>query len=65
MGCYFLTSALLVAMNVPLHVLGMILPLYAFFDMVETCLNVWSDSSITAIVDKEIKESQAEPVQAT
>ncbi|MCH9630567.1 MAG: C4-dicarboxylate transport protein [Chlamydiia bacterium] len=64
MGCYFLTSALLVAMNVPLNILGMILPLYAFFDMIETCLNVWSDCSITAIVDKEIKESQQAPVPA-
>lgn len=58
MGCYFLTSALLVGMNMPLHVLGMILPLYTFFDMVETCLNVWSDSCITAIVDKEIQETE-------
>ena len=29
MGCYFLTSALLVGMNVPLHLMGLILPLYA------------------------------------
>ncbi len=58
MGCYFLTSAALVGMNTPLTLLGMILPLYAFFDMVETALNVWSDSCITTIVDKEIKEEQ-------
>lgn len=56
MGCYFLTSAALVGMNTPLTLLGMILPLYAFFDMVETALNVWSDSCVTTIVDKELKK---------
>ena len=42
MGCYFLTSALLVGMNIPLHVMGLILPLYTLIDMIETALNVWS-----------------------
>lgn len=56
MGCYFLTSAFLVSMNVPLYLLGAILPLYAFFDMVETALNVWSDFVVAAIIDKELKE---------
>lgn len=28
MGCYFLASALLAAMDVPLNILGVILPLY-------------------------------------
>lgn len=52
MGCYFLSSALLSSMGVPLHLLGSILPFYAFLDMVETSLNVWSDCCITAMVDK-------------
>lgn len=54
MGCYFLSCALLASMNVPLHLMGAILPLYGIIDAVETALNVWSDSSVTAVVDKEI-----------
>ncbi len=54
MGCYFLTSAFLVGMNVPLQIMGVILPLYTVIDMIETTLNVWSDSCIAAIVDKEV-----------
>jgi Na+/H+-dicarboxylate symporter len=50
MGCYFLTSAFLVSMNVPLTVLGWILPIYVIIDMVETALNVWSDVCITSII---------------
>jgi Na+/H+-dicarboxylate symporter len=33
--------------------MGSILPLYAFMDMVETALNVWSDVSVAKIVDQE------------
>ncbi len=53
MGCYFLSCALLASMGVSLNILGAILPFYAIVDAVETALNVWSDCSITAIVDKE------------
>ncbi len=60
MGCYFLSSALLAAMNVPLALLGMILPVYAFLDMVETSLNVWSDLCITAVVDRELEPEMIE-----
>ena len=56
MGCFFLTSAFLVGMGVPLDMLGLILPLYAVFDMIETALNVWSDSCVTAITDKQVAE---------
>ncbi|MDX8431027.1 MAG: dicarboxylate/amino acid:cation symporter [Candidatus Algichlamydia australiensis] len=58
MGCFFLTSALLVGLNVPLGMMGLILPLYSIFDMVETSLNVWSDSCVTAIVDQEINHAE-------
>lgn len=54
MGCYFLTSAFLASMNVPLYLLGAILPLYTIIDMIETTLNVWSDSCVAVIVDKEL-----------
>ncbi len=45
MGCYFMSTAFLVAMDVPLHILGVILPFYSFIDMLESAINVWSDSS--------------------
>ena len=60
MGCFFLSSALLLGMGVPLDLLGLILPLYTFFDMLETALNVWSDSCVTAIVDKEFTRTVAQ-----
>lgn len=53
MGCYFLSGAILATMNVPLNILGVILPFYAMIDMVETAINVWSDSCVTAVVNKE------------
>lgn len=55
MGCYFLSSAFLVAMNVPINILGVILPFYALIDMLETAINVWSDSCVVAVVDKETR----------
>ena len=54
MGCYFLASAFLAAMNVPLHILGVILPLYTIIDMLESAINVWSDSCVTAVVQKDV-----------
>ncbi len=53
MGCFFLSSAFLMSMDVPLTMMGLILPFYALIDMEETALNVWSDLSVTAIVDRE------------
>ncbi|NBT86221.1 MAG: dicarboxylate/amino acid:cation symporter [Alphaproteobacteria bacterium] len=59
MGCYFLTSSLLVAMDYPLTIMGIILPFYALIDMLETALNIWSDSCVAAAVDKSINPSLA------
>jgi Na+/H+-dicarboxylate symporter len=59
MGCYFLASAFLAAMNVPLDIMGLILPIYTLMDMVETSVNVWSDGCVTAIVDKEMQFEQS------
>ncbi len=56
MGCYFLSSAFLVAMNIPLNVLAIILPFYSIIDMLETTVNVWSDSCVVAVVDCEAKK---------
>lgn len=55
MGCYFLASAFLAAMNVPLNILGVILPFYSLIDMLESAINVWSDSCVTAVVSKEME----------
>jgi Na+/H+-dicarboxylate symporter len=60
MGCYFLSGALLAAMNVPLNILGVILPFYTLIDMLESAINVWSDSCVTTVVDSELKKSEAE-----
>ena len=42
-------------MDVPLNILGIILPFYTLIDMLESAINVWSDSCVTAIVDKEVE----------
>lgn len=52
MGCFFLSASLLSSMNIPMPLLGMILPVYSVLDMLETSLNVWSDSCVTVAVDK-------------
>jgi Na+/H+-dicarboxylate symporter len=57
MGCYFLTCAFLSSMNVPLELMGFILPIYTIVDMVETTLNIWSDSCVTAVVAREEVET--------
>lgn len=63
MGCYFLASAFLAAMNVPLHLMGIILPFYSMIDMLESAINVWSDSCVTAVVQKELTdESELEHI---
>jgi len=41
-------------MNVPLVLMGVILPFYAVIDAVETTLNVWSDSCVAAMVNKDL-----------
>lgn len=54
MGCYFLTISLLSSMHVPVLLMGIILPVYAVIDMIETTVNVWSDSTVANIVNKEL-----------
>jgi len=62
MGCYFLASAFLAAMNVPLNILGVILPFYAMIDMLESAINVWSDSCVAAVVNKEVAEDEMQGI---
>ncbi len=52
MGCYFLTLSLMAGVGGNLMILGVILPIYAIIDMIETAENVWSDCCVCAIVDK-------------
>lgn len=59
MGCYFLSGAFLAAMNVPLNILGVILPFYTMIDMLESAINVWSDSCVAAVVDKDVTHQAA------
>ena len=53
MGCYFLTLSLMSGIGAPVAVLGIILPIYTIIDMVETAENVWSDSCVAALVDRQ------------
>lgn len=59
MGCYFLAASLLSSMNVPIQLLGIILPFYTVLDMVETCLNVWSDSCVATLVNQDTSKALA------
>lgn len=54
MGCFFLSASLLSFANIPITLLGVILPFYGIIDMVETSLNVWSDSCVVKVVDKKV-----------
>lgn len=55
MGCYFLTLSLMSGVGAPVAVLGIILPVFTVLDMLETAENVWSDSCVAAMVDKDMK----------
>lgn len=52
MGCFFLSASLLASMNVPITLMGIILPFYSLIDMLESSLNVWSDICVTKVVDE-------------
>ena len=54
MGCFFLSASLLASMNVPITLMGIILPFYSLIDMLETALNVWSDVCVAKVVDEKV-----------
>ncbi|MFN7094744.1 MAG: dicarboxylate/amino acid:cation symporter [Burkholderiales bacterium] len=58
MGCFFLSASLLASMNVPITLLGIILPFYSIIDMVETALNVWSDACVAKVVNEKTMADQ-------
>ena len=54
MGCFFLTVSLMTGIGAPVEVMGLILPIYTMIDMIETAENVWSDSCVCAMTDKDL-----------
>lgn len=65
MGCFFLSASLLASMNVPITLMGIILPFYSLIDMLETALNVWSDSCVAKVVDEKVKVTDNEFAPST
>lgn len=58
MGCYFLTLSLISGTQAPIAVMGIILTIYTIIDMVETAVNVWSDSCVCAMTDHDLKPAE-------
>ena len=56
MGCYFLTLSLMVGQGAPVGIMGIILPVFTIIDMIETAENVWSDSCVCAMTNKDMTE---------
>ena len=56
MGCFFLSASLLSGIDVPIKLMSIILPFYSLIDMLETALNVWSDSCVTKVVDQSLHD---------
>lgn len=54
MGCYFLTFSLMAGIGAPISIMGIILPIFTIIDMVETAENVWSDSCVCNMVNKDL-----------
>ena len=62
MGCYFLTLSLMSGVGAPIAIMGIILPVFTVLDMIETAENVWSDSCVAAMTDRDVRN--ASPRQA-
>lgn len=62
MGCYFLTLSLMSGQGLPVAIMGIILPIYTIIDMVETAENVWSDSCVAAMTDRDVMSHSSEKV---
>ena len=56
-GLLFSDLSLMSGMNAPIGIMGIILPIYTIIDMIETAENVWSDSCVCAMVDKDMQKS--------
>ncbi len=62
MGCYFLTLSLMSGVGAPIAIMGIILPVFTVLDMIETAENVWSDSCVAAMTNRDVRN--ASPRQA-
>ena len=58
MGCYFLTLSLMSGIGCEVGIMGIILPIFIVIDMIETAENVWSDSCVCAMTDRDMKRKQ-------
>ncbi|MDP3559862.1 MAG: dicarboxylate/amino acid:cation symporter [Legionellaceae bacterium] len=58
MGCFFLSASLLASMNVPITLMGVILPFYTLIDMLETALNVWSDVCVVQVLHHQLSKER-------
>lgn len=56
MGCFFLTLSLMAGKGMPIGIMGIILPIYAVIDMIETAVNIYSDSCVCAMTNKDLKD---------
>ena len=61
MGCYFLTLSLMSSIGANIAILGLILPIYTLIDMVETVENVFSDSVVCTMINKDLESKIKEP----
>ena len=62
MGCYFLTLSLMSGVGAPIAIMGIILPVFTVLDMIETAENVWSDSCVAAMTDRDIRNASPRQV---
>ena len=60
MGCFFLTVSLMAGKGMPIAVMSVILPIYAVIDMIETAVNIYSDSCVCAMTNKDLKDLVSE-----
>ena len=61
MGCFFLTLSLMSGIGAPVAVMGIILPIYTIIDMIETAENVWSDSCVCAMTNRDLSLRETRP----
>ena len=55
-----LTLSLMAGKGMPIGVMGIILPIYAIIDMIETAVNIYSDSCVCAMVNKDLGQADEE-----
>ena len=64
MGCFFLTLSLMAGKGIDFKVMGVLLPIYALIDMIETAVNIYSASCVCAMTNKDLKDLVTEEPSA-